>query len=123
MALTPPSIALALPARAAQNDGEFYGALLVFSGTATKLYSAIAYGTPYTPSAAVEIVYDEGRGGSSIATYLKNYLPAVVNGAKCVGRSMPVEARTRARRFYHHIFLELIFHIHIFNVIIIHVLM
>ena len=80
LSLSPPS----------QNDGEFWGAILIPPGAATKLYSALKYGTPYTPSAATEIVYDEGRGGSSVATYIKNYVPALVSAARWVA------AQTRA---------------------------
>ena len=67
-----------------QNKGEFYGAILILPGAAARLADSLVNGTPYVPSLAVEIVYDEGRGGPTIATMLKSILPAVITTSRRV---------------------------------------
>ena len=43
---------------------------------------ALATGGPYVPSNATVVIYDEGRGGPTIATMLKSILPAVITASR-----------------------------------------
>ena len=63
------------------NNGEFYAAIIVQPGATNAFTSALLNNTPYDPSQATIISYDQARGGPNIATILGTYLPALIQGA------------------------------------------